>query len=398
MPAATRPHASDPLVALADRCVQCGLCLPVCPTYGRERLESESPRGRIALTRAWALGTIEPSPIGDTHLDQCLGCRSCEAVCPAGVEYDALLLMARGRQRVRRGASTMQKALEALVARPRLLSWLLGLYRRARPLLPRRLQLLPAPPPPSHAARPVVTDAKPQEPAALFVGCIASPYEAPARAALARLCAALSIPLVMPAGQTCCGALHAHSGNLEGAARQSACNRAAFSGHAQVLTLASGCHGAVSDSVDGETMDALALLAAQHERLVFMPRPERIALHLPCTQRNVSGTVPALRRLLARIPQLTVIEIDAGYGCCGAAGSQMLTDPTRANEYRQPLLDQLAVSGVTRLLSANIGCRLHLGNGTPLPVQHPLEFLAEALAHVDAPGAAAAFPGANSKR
>lgn len=383
MPAATRPSGSDPLVALADRCVQCGLCLPVCPTYGRERLEAESPRGRIALARAWALDTLQPGSIGDAHLDHCLGCRSCEAACPAGVEYDALLVTARGRQRQRRGANVLQKMIEALAARPRLMSLLLGLYRRARPLLPPQMRWLPAPPTPlkndttDTAAR---SGGQPADTTAIFVGCVAEPYEVPVRAALGRLCAALSIPLTTPSRQTCCGTLHAHGGNLAGAQRQAQRNRAAFAGYPQVLTLASGCHDAVASAVEGQAVDALAVFDAQRDRLVFHPRPERIALHLPCTQRNVSGTVPALRRLLARIPKLTVIEIDAGYGCCGAAGSQMLTDPERANEYRQPLLDQLATSGATRLLSANIGCRLHLANGTTLPVQHPLEFLAEALA------------------
>lgn len=383
MPAATRPSGSDPLVALADRCVQCGLCLPVCPTYGRERLEAESPRGRIALARAWALDTIQPGSIGDAHLDHCLGCRSCEAVCPAGVEYDALLVTARGRQRQRRDADIRQKMIEALAARPRLMSLLLGLYRRAHPLLPPQMRWLPAPPSPLKNDA-TDTGAKsgeqPVDTMAVFVGCVAEPYEVPVRAALARLCAALAIPLTTPSGQTCCGTLHAHAGNLAGAQRQAQRNRTAFAGYPQVLTLASGCHDAVASAVEGQAVDALAIIDAQRDRLVFQPRPERIALHLPCTQRNVSGTVPALRRLLARIPQLTVIEIDAGYGCCGAAGSQMLTDAERANEYRQPLLDQLATSGATRLLSANIGCRLHLANGTTLPVQHPLEFLTEALA------------------
>ena len=380
MPAATRTTADDPLVALADRCVQCGLCLPVCPTYGRERLEAESPRGRIALVRAWALDTIEPGPIGDAHLDHCLGCRSCEAVCPAGVEYGALLVGARGRQRERRGVTPIQKMMEVLAARPQLLAFLVGGYRRLRPLLPTRLRRLPPPPPPGCAAPATTTDSQTGEAVAVFVGCIARTYEAPVRAALAQLCAALCIPLLSPPGQTCCGALHAHAGNVNEAARLAARNRAAFAGHTQVLTLASGCQGAVAAAVEGQTVDALALLDEHRDRLVFQPRPQRIALHLPCTQRNVSGTVPALRRLLAGIPQLTVIEIDAGYGCCGAAGSQMLSDPARANGYRQPLLDQLAASGATALLSANIGCRLHLANGTALPVLHPLEFLAEALA------------------
>jgi glycolate oxidase iron-sulfur subunit len=80
-----------------------------------------------------------------------------------------------------------------------------------------------------------------------------------------------------------------------------------------------------------------------------------------------------------------VVELDAdpatrGFGCCGAAGSAMVTDPVRAARFREPLLAQLRDSGATRLLSANIGCRLHLANGTTLPVEHPLAFLADCLA------------------
>jgi ferredoxin len=69
--------------------VQCGLCLPACPTYRLEQLETESPRGRIALARGWALDLANPTASGDAHLDHCLGCRSCEVVCPAAREGDA---------------------------------------------------------------------------------------------------------------------------------------------------------------------------------------------------------------------------------------------------------------------------------------------------------------------
>lgn len=376
MPPVARPPAVDPLVALADRCVQCGLCLPACPTYGHDRLETESPRGRIALARAWALGTIEPTPAGEAHLDHCLACRSCEAVCPAGVQYGELLVATRARQRERRAPGWPQRAAEALTARPVLLATLLGGYRHLYAWLPARWRPLPRPP--AALAR-LPTTAGPRT-VALFAGCVARPYEGAARAAVARLCATLQIAVIAPSGQTCCGSLHAHAGDLVRVERLAAANRYAFAGADTVLTLASGCHESVAQSLkDTVVIDALSFLADHAPALHFREHSERIALHLPCTQRTVVKSVPALRRLLAQVPGLQVIELDAGYGCCGAAGTQMATDPDRAGDYRQPLLAQLAASGVTRLLSANIGCRLHLGNGTALPVQHPLEFLAEVL-------------------
>ncbi|MBX9400151.1 (Fe-S)-binding protein [Lysobacter sp. BMK333-48F3] len=378
MPAA-RPPTPDPLplVALADRCVQCGLCLPACPTYGRDRLEAESPRGRIALARALALATIPPTGVADTHLDHCLGCRSCEAVCPAGVDYGALLVAARSRQRQRRPPPWRQRLIEALARRPRLLGAALGLYRLAHPALPVAWRPLPQPPARPRTA-PGAPARVPEARAAVFVGCVAGAYERPLREALARLAGAAGLALDTPAGQGCCGALHAHAGDPAGAAALAAANRAAFAGHATVLTLASGCHESVARSVAG-VRDALEVLAERGERLRFRPTAQRVALHLPCSQRNLSRSAPALRRLLARVPQLQVVELDAGYGCCGASGSQMLTDPARAADFRAPLLEQFASSGATVLLSANIGCRLHLAGGTALPVRHPLEFLAEHL-------------------
>ena len=379
MPQAARsaPTALDPgrLVALADQCVQCGLCLPACPTYRLEQLETESPRGRIALARGWALDLVDPTPAGDAHLDHCLGCRNCEVVCPAGVRYGPLLVEARTAQRQRRPVGWRQRLLEALVARPRLLAAGLRGYRAAFPWLPTVLRPLPRPP---ARTRPGFT---PGADTALFLGCVARAYEPSVQAAVVRLAAGLGIDIAAPSGQSCCGAVHAHAGNAAGAADCAARNRRALAGHDMVLTIASGCHEAVANALGpGATpVDALAFLSSQRAALRFRPRQERIALHLPCTQRNVVRSEGATRALLARVPGLEIVELDAGTGCCGAAGTHLLDDPTRADAHRAPLLAQLAASGATRLLSANIGCRLHFANGTRLPVQHPLEFLAECL-------------------
>lgn len=369
------------LLALADQCVQCGLCLPHCPTYQLDRSEAESPRGRIAYVRAVASGQLDPSPVGDAHLDHCLGCRRCEAACPAGVRYGELLEGARAAQASRRPPPAGIRAALALLARPRLLSVLVSVQGRLAWALPRRLRERLPPPPrrePKHPTLPAVAKA-PR--VAVFAGCIARPHEAGTRLALERLLAAAGLATVMPAGQGCCGAAAAHAGDAAGAARLSGANRRAFAGQARVLCLASGCHDALARSLDGVATveDPLDLLDQAGDRLVFRPAGRRVALHLPCTQRSTVGSAAALRRLLARVPGLDLVELP-DTGCCGAAGLHQLADPARAAAFRAPLLQALADSGATELLSANIGCRLHLGAGTTLSVRHPIHFLAEHLA------------------
>jgi glycolate oxidase iron-sulfur subunit len=182
------------VVALADQCVQCGLCLPACPTYGFAQLETESPRGRIALARAWALDIVPSTPAAEAHLDHCLGCRRCEVVCPAGVQYGPLLVEARTQQRERRAPGWRQRCVEWVTARRGVLRGLLGVYRLVFPLLPAVLRLLPRPfaPAPDRlqgtAARsPELARAGGPGSVALFVGCVADAYETNLRAALLEL-------------------------------------------------------------------------------------------------------------------------------------------------------------------------------------------------------------------
>jgi glycolate oxidase iron-sulfur subunit len=374
----TAPEArsSASLLALADRCVQCGLCLPHCPTYRLDATEAESPRGRIAYMKALAGENLAPTELGDQHLDHCLACRRCESACPAGVAYGALLVGSRIRQAERKGLGRSIRFRLRLLASPRLLGPLLRVYRRLHPLLPAPLRPLPRPKP-----RAAVLAANPAAETAIFVGCIADGYESQARAALLRLLAAAGADASIPGRQGCCGAAALHAGDATRAQALAARNRLAFAASTRVLCLATACRESLSASLAGSARveDAIAFLDSRGDALKFRSaQGRRVALHSPCSQRSAAGGDLPLRRLLARIPDLQLIELP-DTGCCGAAGMHMFEQPARADALRAPLLQALADSGAQELLSANIGCRLHLANATLLPIRHPIEFLSEQL-------------------
>jgi len=372
----TRPSGGAALAALADRCVQCGLCLPHCPTYRLDATETESPRGRIAYSKAVATGLLAPTPLGDLHLDHCLGCRRCEGACPAGVEYGQLLVEARAAQAARTPSSGQTRRLLWLLARPALLDRLLGAYRGLHAWLPSGWRALPRPPsaPPAPAAGSTA-------PIAVFSGCVARRYEGPARAALRRLLAAAGAELAEPGTQGCCGTAAAHAGEAAQSAALAARNRNAFRGRERVLCLASGCQQLLADSLAGvaEVEDPLRFLEDRGQRLRFRHAGgRRVALHRPCSQFALPGSIAAMRALLARVPGLEVVDLP-DRGCCGAAGLHMLQFPARAQALAAPVRRDFEASGASELLSANVGCRLHLADGKLGTPRHPLELLAEFL-------------------
>ena len=392
------------LLELADQCVLCGLCLPHCPTYCMERQEAESPRGRIALAKALTLGRIDASPAALAHLDHCLACLSCQKVCPSGVRYDEIITRSRADLRARRprpdalqrllrnpGRLVMLARLSAFLRAERWLPWLsrrLPLPERWRALLADMPVVPLAGAPRPATIRPLSTRGR----VILFRGCVASVYERDTHAAAQILLEALGYEVVVPPGSPCCGALARHAGETEAADREARITREALTaaGGDTVLVSASGCFGDLRDHVlNGATSapEDIHAFLARDERfagLRFRPLAMRAALHLPCTQVNVVGEVASIRALLARIPGLTLLALPEQPRCCGAAGSYFIEQPEMANRLRAEKLDQVQAQEPELLLTTNIGCRIHLGNGlrhraAAIPVRHPLALLAQQL-------------------
>ena len=112
-------HGAIPMPEL-DRCVACGLCLPVCPTYQHTQLESASPRGRLSLIRGLLRHDLADAVGIERHLSLCLQCRACERACPADVDFGWLMDAAKAQQQTihRRHLSLAEKLIYWLTLRP----------------------------------------------------------------------------------------------------------------------------------------------------------------------------------------------------------------------------------------------------------------------------------------
>ena len=405
------PPESRPFpLAAADLCVKCGLCLPHCPTYQLAGHEGDSPRGRIMLMQGLATERIVPSSSLERHLDGCLGCRACERVCPAAVPYGELIDAGRNQLAVARPARLrLARALGAVLSRRslrRLTAASLWLYATsgARKLLRRwhllgngplarlesvlpNIERLRAPSMPAIA--------EPRGAVGVFIGCLGDIAERAVAHDLAQLLADCGYAAEIVAGQTCCGAIDQHAGNPARAEQLANRNIEAFSHKAAntILPLATGCAATLRDyprlapgggkAFAERLQDPVAFLLEQGDRLRFRPTPLKVAIHEPCTQRNVIRRGDALRTLLARIPELEIVELDPSHRCCGAAGSHFISHPQEADALLAPKLAAATKLRPDVIVSSNIGCSLHLAagfsradDGFSPELLHPLRLLA----------------------
>ena len=388
----------------ADQCVKCGLCLPHCPTYRLSGNEGESPRGRIALIQALAEDQLEASPGTVEHLDSCLGCLNCEAVCPAKVNYSGLIDAGRQMTTEKTGTARIS-ALARSMAHPYWRRWwkgLLGVYRscglqwlarRVHFLGMHRLARLDAMLPPSTANKPALRSTPLQDSTApvihLFSGCTGSLFDQQTLTDSHRLITGLGYRVEMLDPSLCCGALHAHGGDPKTASTLQQRWHEATANVQTVLGIATGCSAQLQrqppeERTDLEISDLSQWLIGALTQAQFHPLRQRWALHLPCSLRNDLKASAALEQALCRIPELELIPFGPPSGCCGAAGRHLLDRPAQADALLQPYLDDLATQQIDGVLSPNVGCSLHLRqgltlSGRPLTVRPPIGLLADQL-------------------
>ncbi len=396
-------------------CVHCGFCLPACPTYVRLGDEADSPRGRLYLMRAVVEGRLDPAADAfQTHIDRCLGCRACEPVCPAGVEYGSLLEHAREAAAEARPAGGAARAILWLFRRRKLLFALMALGRllRATGIAALGARFLPAGLPRvrlglgmlastrrGRAARRAASpgsfpDAKgpdrvPSRPGphplagkrvAVLNGCVQAGLLGHVNDATRRVLRANGLNVVDASGQRCCGALHAHGGDLEGARHLARVNIDAMLGAgAEIIAVnAAGCGAQLKDygalladderyarraaRVTEKTRDISEILAETGPRR-GAPLPLSVTWDAPCHLLHAQGVSEPPLQVLRAIPELELIPLPRADECCGGAGIYGITHPRLGGRIGADKVEAVLGTGARVVATSNPGCLMQIGGG-----------------------------------
>ncbi|TFD99807.1 (Fe-S)-binding protein [Jeotgalibacillus salarius] len=389
-------------------CMRCGFCLPSCPTYiqtGGD--EVHSPRGRIALMKAVHDGIIPVTDEMTNSLDVCLGCRACEPVCPAGVQYGQLLEEARSIIQDYKKPSLKEKivrktVLNELFPKNEQMNRAVGLVRFYQTsglqkgirkigflkLFPESMremeQVLPAIPKKVQSdRRRLLATGEKKATVAFFQGCLMDTMFQGTNQNTIRLLQSAGCDIVIPEDQGCCGALHGHAGEKNKAVDMAKRNIEAFETmEADYIVMNAGGCGAFLAGYDhllsqdeqwreragrfkAKIRDFSSILI-QHgfdKRIHFKKKPHRVTFQDSCHLRNGMGVCNEPRELIRMVEGADYVEMKNADGCCGSAGVYNLVQPKMSMQILDDKMENVMEVEPGVIVTANPGCLLQMKLG-----------------------------------
>ena len=378
-------------------CVHCGFCTATCPTYQLLSDELDGPRGRIYLIKQVLEGN-EISRKTQTHLDRCLTCRSCETTCPSGVRYGRLIEIGRSivDQQVSRNLLErfQRSVLRKILPYPQRFGLLYKSALLLRPLLPASLKRkLPLPLSSANTAT-----VNKQRKMLVLKGCVQSVVTPQTNQAATRILEKLNIQLISADGAGCCGAVSHHLSAVDEGLDFMRRNIDAWwpsieQGAEAIVMTASGCGAVVKDyaellkhdehyadkarKVSELARDISEILHDENLSAVKTNKSSvKVAFHSPCTLQHGQKINGVVEQILGNAG-FTLTEVQDSHLCCGSAGTYSILQPTLSQQLLNNKLASLQSEQADIIVTANIGCQMHMASKAEIPVKHWLELLNE---------------------
>lgn len=386
------------------QCMRCGLCINACPTYRTDGVETETPRGRVAMIKAVIDGQLPADEEFIEHIYDCLNCQNCQTVCPAGVKAGELVLEARHRIEENRPQPLLKKFMlnYAILSQPRLAKFMiplrlyqkLGLQSLIRKydilkLISEDLTLMEAllPPLPSRPLSeelPEEIPAKGQEKGRVgfFLGCAMNLIFADVSRASIENISRAGYRVIIPKEVQCCGTPNIAEGERK-IYRQMARNTIEIFRDKRVDAIVTDCAACGSElkaykeifhkddrwtqkSADfsSKVRDVSEFLdQALDSSVQFGAINRKVTFHDPCHLRHSQKLITPQRNLLKRIPDVDYRELPDEGQCCGSAGIYNITHRERSMKILNAKLESVDKTGAETLVSSNPGCLMQLMYG-----------------------------------
>ncbi len=385
---------------LAQKCMKCGLCKSVCPTYPGIKEERGYARGRLALAEMVLKGELPLDEEVARQWDECAMCRRCEWICPNDVQYKEIMVKVKELQRENLGNSSIEaaglKSLELLQSKAgrKAVSFLgkllspLPFHEVKIPLPTGAVKFMPKPSKDAFSLRGKVFRVQGEKAKLLFfTGCMIDAFYTKTGGNTIKLLNRAGYTVIVPEDIKCCGAPHYYSGNISAFEKLRGHNLKEMEKYEYdaLVVACPTCGGALQEDygLDRKVYDLAQLIF--DSSLKFKGSGERVTFHVPCHSYSVMKTDPKVfYGCVEKVEGDKVVKAEKDQSCCGFVGLFSITLPKLSNLIQREKMEDLQKTRANIVLSACPGCVLNLKDGvkrhnTAQEVMHIADYLAERL-------------------
>lgn len=378
------------------RCVRCGVCASVCPSFLAVHQESLSARGRIALIDAVLDNRLHASAIFADRLATCTTCLACEAACPSNVPVAAIIQAAKadavrsaGRGLISRFAAAALASNSAM----RSLAWLAPIVLR--------YGKSGVGDPGSKISDFGAVNEKEKDPGsrgriAFYPGCAIKYFHQDIGRSSVAVLERAGYEVIVLDDAACCGRPFLSLGDQAAARAAAERNQQHFAslGVDMVVTSCASCgltfkqeypeQLAPSEAVSVPVRDIHEVLAGCIPELALGTLTQQVTWHEPCHLGRGQGLAKTARTVLGSIPGIRITEMENPDRCCGFGGIMRIGHHDLSNSIGDAKANDIIKTNTQIVVTGCPGCRMQLADslkraGSGAVVLHTVQVVEEAM-------------------